>query len=139
MPIIFGGWYIQLKSKTILILFWDDTDEGTDFAASLSSPAEVANWHGLNAQYPLMLALPAHAAYYYPSAAAAYGETTLTCIGHFTSKVYAKSCSLSRVWNYRYNAQMDGYIATGLGVPRIIESEAIFGVRNVNDNTNIEA
>jgi acetylcholinesterase len=34
---------------------------------------------------------------------------------------------------------MDSYIAAGLGVPHTIDSEAIFGVGNVNDYTNAEA
>ena len=135
----------------ILILSLDDTDEGTDFAANAASPADVASFmmdnyphltsadtDAINAQYPLMPPLPAHAAYY-PSAAAAYGETTFTCVGNFIASVYAKSWSPSRVWNYRYNVQMDGYIAAGLGVPHTIESEAIFGVGNVNDDANAEA
>jgi acetylcholinesterase len=97
-----------------------------------------ADTDAINSQYPLMPALPGHAAYF-PSAAAAYGETTFTCVGNFISKTYAKSCSPSKVWNYRYNVQMDGYIAAGLGVPHTIDSEAIFGVGNVNDNANAEA
>lgn len=92
----------------------------------------------INARYPLMPALPNHAAYF-PSAAAAYGEATFTCVGNFISNIYATHVSPSKVWNYRYNIQMDGYIAQGLGVPHTIESEAIFGVGNVNDDANAQA
>lgn len=97
-----------------------------------------ANTDAINAQYHLMPALPEHAAYY-PSAAAAYGETTFTCVGNYISSVYATHVSPSKVWNYRYNVQMDYYTAAGMGVPHTIESEAIFGVGDVNDGATAEA
>ena len=84
-----------------------------------------------------MPALPAHAAYF-PSAAAAYGEATFTCVGNYIASVYSKHLSPSKVWNYRYNVQMAAYVAAGLGVPHTIETEAIFGVGMVNDNANTE-
>jgi carboxylesterase type B len=80
-----------------------------------------------------MPALPLHEAYF-PSAAAAYGETTFTCVGNYISSVFTELASPSRVWNYRYNVQMDGYLAAGLGVPHTVESEAIFGVGDVGES-----
>lgn len=134
----------------MLTLCPGDTDEGTNFAANAASPADVAtffknnypllnnvNTDAINSQYPLMPALPSHAAYF-PSAAAAYGESTFTCAGNFISNTYAKLVSASKVWNYRYNVQMDAYIAAGVGVPHTIESAAIFGVGNVNDDANAQ-
>jgi acetylcholinesterase len=73
------------------IIFGDDENEGSYFAANASTPADVAAFivdqlprltpaqtDAINAEYPLMPPLPQHAPYF-PSASAAYGESTFTC------------------------------------------------------------
>jgi len=77
--------------------------------------------------------LPEHAAYF-PSASAAYGETTFTCPGNFIALSYATRNSPYKVWNYRYNVLQASNVDAGLGVPHTFESEAIFGLGDVNDN-----
>jgi acetylcholinesterase len=129
----------------------DDTNEGTDFASNASSPAEVATFftdnyphltttdtNAINAEYPLMPPLPDHAAYF-PSAAAAYGESTFTCPGIFITDTYATHVSPYKVWNYRYNLQSEYLIQLGVGVVHTLESTAIFGLGNVNDSPSQDA
>jgi acetylcholinesterase len=94
----------------ICICFRDDTDEGTIFAANASSAAAVASFltdefpqlttadtDAINALYPLEAPLPQHAPFF-PSASAAYGETTFTCPGLEISSALAK---YTKSWNYR--------------------------------------
>jgi carboxylesterase type B len=126
----------------------DDTDEGTAFAKNASSPADVASFFqdnyprlttndtdAINTQYPLMAPLPKHAPYF-PSAAAAYGETTFTCVGNYISQTFATMNDPYKVWNYRYNVLQPSNVANGLGVPHVSESPAVFGLGNVHDDIN---
>ncbi|KAF8515628.1 Alpha/Beta hydrolase protein [Gautieria morchelliformis] len=105
-------------------VFGDDTDEGTIFAANASSPEAVASFlmdeypqvtaadaASINALYPLEAPLPQHAPFF-PSASAAYDETTFTCPGLEISTALAK---YTKSWNYRYNVLTPASIATGLG------------------------
>jgi acetylcholinesterase len=87
----------------------------------------------INQQYPLMLPLPKHAAYF-PSASAAFGEATFTCPGNFIALTFATALSPYKVWNYRYNVLQTNNVASGLGVPHTFESPAIFGLGNAKDN-----
>jgi acetylcholinesterase len=80
-----------------------------------------------------MAPLPEHAAYF-PSAAAAYGETTFTCPGLEISNAVATSLSPYKVWNYRYNVHSIANDASGLGVPHTFETPAIFGLGMVGDS-----
>jgi len=80
-----------------------------------------------------MDALPEHAAYF-PSAAAAYGESTFTCAGNYISQTFATMNGPSKVWNYRVNILQPEYVADGLGVPHTSETPAIFGLGNVHDD-----
>ncbi|KFY87530.1 hypothetical protein V500_06912 [Pseudogymnoascus sp. VKM F-4518 (FW-2643)] len=136
----------QGKFVKVPIMFGDDTDEGTSFAPNAGSQAEVATFmknnyphltdndtDAINAQYPLMSPLPGHLAYF-PSAAAAYGETTFICAGNFISNSYATYVSPQKVWNYRYNVHSTYYDEAGLGVPHTIETVAVFGVGNVGES-----
>ena len=90
--------------------FRDDTDEGTVFAANASTAADVASFlkdqypqlsttdtDNINALYPKEAPLPQHAPFF-PSAAAAYGETTFICPGLEISSMLAK---YTKSWNYR--------------------------------------
>lgn len=130
------------------IIFGDDTNEGSGFAANASSPADVATFmqnnyphlttadtDEINQRYPLMPPLPERAAYF-PSASAAYGEATFTCPGNFIALSFAKAHCPYKVWNYRYNVLQANNVASGLGVPHTFESPAIFGLGNANDNVS---
>ena len=79
------------------MLFMDDTDEGTGFVTNAASPADVASYmmdqypkltatdtDPINALYPLQAPLPQHAPYF-PSLAAAYGETIVLWSGNIVS------------------------------------------------------
>ena len=81
----------QGKFVHVPVMFGDDTNEGSGFAANASTPADVADFlvdqyprltvadtDAINAKYPLMAPIPGHAPYF-PSASAAYGEVTFTC------------------------------------------------------------
>lgn len=91
----------------------------------------------INAHYPLTSPVPLHAAYF-PSASAAYGDSTFTCPGNIISSYISSHFSSSKVWNYRYNVQDARLIAIGLGVPHTFESPAIFGVGNAGDGYGVE-
>ena len=122
------------------LLVGDDTDEGTYFAEDASTQDEVSqflknNYPGLtqaqlnriNKAYPLTTPLPEHAAYF-PSAAAAYGDSTFTCPGNTMAETMASFYNSDEVWNYRYNVLDPSLLAKGLGVPHTIETTAIFGL-----------
>lgn len=126
----------------------DDTNEGSGFAANATSPADVATFlqnnypllaanetNAINAQYPLMPPLPEHAAYF-PSASAAYGDSTFTCPGNLLASAFSNYNTPYQVWNYRYNVLQQNNVNAGLGVPHTFESPAIFGVGNAGDNPN---
>lgn len=132
--------------KIVLIILVDDTNEGASFAANATTPNDLAvffknnypqlttaDTDAINAEYPLMPALPKHAAYF-PSASAAYGETTFTCPGIFMSLALAQYNDPYQVWNYRYNVLDTRNVAGGIGVPHTFELPAIFGLGNANDN-----
>ncbi|TVY53922.1 Lipase 3 [Lachnellula cervina] len=138
----------QGRFVKVPIIFGDDTDEGTYFATNASTPADVASFFqnnyprltstdtdAINAQYPLLAPLPEHAAYF-PSAAAAYGETTFTCVGNYISQTFATMNDPYKVWNYRVNILQPDDVAAGLGVPHTSETPAIFGLGNVNDDVS---
>lgn len=121
------------------LLVGDDTDEGTYFAVNASTQAEVSrylknNYPGLgqtqldqiNEAYPKTTPFPEHAAYF-PSAEAAYGESTFTCPGNIMAESMAYFYDSDKVWNYRYNVLDPTLLAAGLGVPHTAEESAIFG------------
>ncbi|KAM3074081.1 hypothetical protein ACMFMF_006105 [Clarireedia jacksonii] len=136
----------QGRFVDIPVMFGDDTNEGASFAANATTPDDLAMFFknnypqltsadtdAINAEYPLMPALPKHAAYF-PSASAAYGETTFTCPGIFMSLALAQYNDPYQVWNYRYNVLDTRNVAGGVGVPHTFELPAIFGLGNANDN-----
>lgn len=124
------------------LLVGNVNDEGTVFVPNASTPAEVSSFmktnypdlstqqlDDINQAYPLMDPLPRHAAYY-PSLAAAYGESTFTCPGNVLAGAMARSYGTNNVWDYRFNVQDPDNIAAGIGVPHVLESSAIFGPGN---------
>ncbi|KAI9644493.1 hypothetical protein NHQ30_006514 [Ciborinia camelliae] len=148
VPILYGGSLLHPPYHLIqtcpLIIFTDDTNEGTVFSPDPATPNDVAiffknnypylsstDTDAINAQYPLTTPVPNRAAYY-PSVAAAYGETTFTCPG-ITVSIARAMQNPSQVWNYRYNVQDDNNIARGVGVPHVFELPAIFGPGNANE------
>lgn len=134
--------YRLFQEKKIIkvpIIFGDDTNEGSGFAANAATPEDVAvfmkdnyppltkrDTDEINRLYPLMPPLPEHSGAYFPSASAAYGESTFTCPGLFISDVFAEVGA--PVWNYRVNVQDPASIAAGFGVAHTMEIPAIFGV-----------
>ncbi|KAM0124788.1 hypothetical protein ACHAP3_010107 [Botrytis cinerea] len=129
-------------SVDLPIMFGDVTNEGSVFAPNAASPNDIStffknNYPGLtsadldsiNTQYPLTSPLPNHNAYF-PSASAAYGETTFVCPALFISTHLATFNSATQVWFYRYNVQDAENISNGLGVPHVFELPAIFGPGN---------
>lgn len=155
LPVVDGGLvpdrlyrlFEQDKLIHVPLVVTDDNNEGTDFAYNATSPAEVAqfmnnNYPGLsNAQlrrinnvYPLMEPFPKHAAYF-PSAAAAYGESTFTCPGNHMAATMSRYFSPDKVWNYRYNVRDPTEFENGMGVPHVFDLPAIFGVGQTNEPT----
>lgn len=135
----------QGKVVRVPVMVSDDTNEGTAFAVNATSSAEVSqfmknNYPGLterqldaiNNEYPLMKALPKHAAYF-PSAAAAYGDSTFTCPGNHMSASMARFVSPDKVWNYRCNILDPTEVADGYGVPHVFEMPAVFGLGETNE------
>ena len=121
------------------LLVGDDTDEGTDFGYNAASADDVRTFmknnyprmkddqlNRMNELYPLMAPLANHAAYF-PSAAAAYGDSTFTCAGNEMASAYTRYAHANKVWNYRYNVVDPDNTANGLGVPHTFETSAIFG------------
>ena len=82
-----------------------------------------------------MAPVPDHPAYF-PSAAAAYGEATFTCVGIYISQKFATLNDPYKVWYYRYNVLQPIDIDSGMGVPHVSELPAIFGLGNVDDDPN---
>ncbi|RAL58591.1 hypothetical protein DID88_003951 [Monilinia fructigena] len=129
------------------IMFGDVTNEGSVFAPNAASPNDIstflknnypylslADTVTINNQYPLQTPLPNHAPYF-PSASAAYGETTFTCPAIMISIALTYWNDASQVWHYRYNVQDTNNIASGLGVPHVFELPAIFGPGNANEGS----
>ncbi|KKO98572.1 carboxylesterase [Trichoderma harzianum] len=121
------------------VLVGDDTNEGTYFAFNATNPSQVSTFLKNNYPYlqdpqlksiihayPLEPPLPKHAAYF-PSAEAAYGESTFTCPGNTVAASVARFFDPRRVWNYHYNVLDPDNVANGLGVPHTFETSAIFG------------
>ncbi|GJJ10761.1 hypothetical protein Clacol_004989 [Clathrus columnatus] len=129
----------ERKFVKVPSIFGDDTDEGTRFAPNASSPAEVgsfmqdnfpqlmdANTAEINALYPKEAPFENHAAFF-PSAAAAFGETTFTCPGLEMSAVISQH---TKSWNYRYNVTTPEQIESGLGAYHTSELSNVFGPGN---------
>ncbi|RDW79619.1 hypothetical protein BP6252_04257 [Coleophoma cylindrospora] len=135
--------YLSFESGEFIdvpLMFGNANDEGSLFVNNATSPADVATWmvdyyphlaptdtDSINTQYPLMAAVAKHAAYF-PSLAAAYGESTFTCPAITILQSYVQYFSASKAWSYRVNIQDQKDIAAGLGVSHTMEIPAIFGV-----------
>lgn len=126
------------KFVHVPLIIGDETNEGSLFAANATSPADVTTFFtanyphlppndtaAINSLYPLLPPLPDHAAYF-PSASAAYGESTFVCPGLLMSSSLS-SINPNTVWNYRYNVTSAANLAAGLGVPHTYDTAAIFG------------
>lgn len=121
-----------------------DTDEGNGFAANAATNEEFLSFmqdnypkltpsqlQRINATYPLMPPLPLHQAWF-PSAAAAYGDSTFKCPSNQIAFSMARYFSPQRVWNYHYNVVDLTDQAFGSGVPHTSETPAIFGPESVD-------
>lgn len=157
VPSVFGYARFHSVFRSILISISDDTNEGTIFASNASSPAEVAsfmqdnfpqlsdaNTAAINVLYPKEAPFNGHAAFF-PSAAAAYGETTFICPGLEMSSVISQH---TKSWNYRleiqssqkkiltilcfdrFNVLTPSEIQQGVGVSHTSELSNVFGPGN---------
>ncbi|KAK7745072.1 hypothetical protein SLS53_003307 [Cytospora paraplurivora] len=128
--------------KGVPLLFGNDNDEGSYFAANASTSGDMANFLRNNyplltandtdavaGMYPLEAAAAKHAPWF-PSASTAYGEATFICPAMSILNAYNKTDADdegARLWSYRYNVLDDENVAEGLGVPHLWESYAVFG------------
>lgn len=147
LPVIDGQFstdylYSLLERGTIIkvpMMVGDDTNEGTMFAANASTSKEFLEFmhdnyphltdsdlQQINKTYPLMPPLPDHAPWF-PSAAAAYGDSTFICPGLEISASFAENVSPDLTWNYHYDVPESDNIQQGYGVPHVEEEPAIFG------------
>ncbi|KAJ5767797.1 hypothetical protein N7533_000380 [Penicillium manginii] len=152
LPVYDGGivsdyLYSSFKQGKIIhvpLIVTDETNEGTYFGYNATSADEVSQFmknnypklndtqlNAINKAYPLMDPLPKHAAYF-PSAAAAYGDSTFTCPGNMMTASMSKHFSFEKVWNYRFNVQDQTEISEGKGVPHVFDLAAIFGLGQTN-------
>ncbi|KAJ3473977.1 hypothetical protein NLG97_g10048 [Lecanicillium saksenae] len=135
--------FLSGRFKRVPVLVGDDINEGTYFGANAKSDAEVqafmrANYPRLkqwqldivSTLYPKMDPLPRHEAYF-PSASAAYGDCTFTCVGNTIADAVSLFVGREKAWNYHYNTADPDQVAQGLGVPHVAEIGAIFGPDNV--------
>ncbi|EED19017.1 carboxylesterase, putative [Talaromyces stipitatus ATCC 10500] len=158
LPVIDGGLvsdqlsraFQQGKIKRVPMIVGDDTDEGSFFAINATNELDIsrffkANYPNLNERqlqainwaYPLMPAVAEHAEYF-PSASAAYGESTFTCPGNLMAGSMAFYLGPNKVWNYRYNVRDPTLVVEGIGVPHTFETTAIFGypyAENIDPDT----
>lgn len=120
-----------------------DTDEGNGFAANAATNAEFLSFmldnypnltpsqlQAVNHTYPLLPPLPLHHAWF-PSAAAAYGDSTFKCPGNQIASSMARYFDSRRVWNYHYNVVDLVNQAFGSAVSHTSETPAVFGPASV--------
>lgn len=119
------------------------TTEGSNFAANAATPGAFTsfmrdNFPGLTdddadailEHYPKADPLPQHAAWF-PSASAAYGESTFICPTNLIMDSFAEGggggVSANETWSYRYNVRDAEYEARGRGVEHTFDRAAILG------------
>lgn len=105
------------QGKVIQVPFMTghDTDEGNGFAANAATNAKFLSFmqdnypnltptqlHRINPTYPLLPPLPLHNAWF-PTAAAAYGDSTFKCASNAFASTLSRFYSPRKVWNYHYN------------------------------------
>lgn len=137
------------KFVKVPLLIGNDNDEGTIFVTNASTTGEVSTFlknnfpklspdqlDDLLAAYPLVSPNPFNnKADFFPSLAAAYGESTFLCPGNTIAAAMASALSPDQVWNYRVNVQDPVNTAAGIGVPHVFESAAVFGPENLPPGT----
>ncbi|KAF1985151.1 alpha/beta-hydrolase [Aulographum hederae CBS 113979] len=129
----------QGKFIRVPTIFGDDTNGGTSFAPrSTKDIGESNSW--LKDQFPALkldqldklneLYPPTNDAFpnsgpYWRQLSNVYGEMRYLCPGLFASAAYRKFGVPS--WNYRYNVEDPGQMASGVGVPHVAEAQVIWG------------
>ncbi|KAJ5873386.1 uncharacterized protein N7473_013259 [Penicillium subrubescens] len=63
----------------------------------------------INHKYANIAPLPGHAAYF-PSASAAYGDTTFACPANAIASAVSRFVGVAKAWSYRYNVLDPGII-----------------------------
>ncbi|KAL9097134.1 MAG: hypothetical protein Q9165_000561 [Trypethelium subeluteriae] len=134
----------QGKFVKVPTIVGDDTDEGESFAVNATTNEQflqflVDNYPNLssgdlekiNASYPLLPPLPAHALWFH-TASQAYGDSTFTCAGNQIAMSVSNYTDRQSSWNYHYNVMDNKGAASGNAVPHTAETPAIFGPPNGN-------
>ncbi|KAJ1556066.1 hypothetical protein HK405_007655 [Cladochytrium tenue] len=129
------------KFVDVPLLFGNDNDEGSYYAANASTSDDMVTFLQINyplltdndttaiiALYPKMPAVAQHAAWF-PTTSMAYGEAIFVCpaLNILSACRVAKGSANTKIWNYRYNVLDDGNAAAGLGVPHLWDQFAVFG------------
>ncbi|KAI1457397.1 alpha/beta-hydrolase [Annulohypoxylon moriforme] len=146
--------FVRGEYIPVPVIMGTTTNEGASFATNTSTAAEFATFMQNNyphlssaqandivAQYPQaqQAPLPAHASWF-PSTAAAYGDSTFICPANYILESYTRppvppfnaGVNASRVWGYRYDVTDPTNTAAGVGVPHIWESWAVYGPDALN-------
>lgn len=139
------------KFVDVPLLFGNDNNEGSEFATNAGTTTDMINFFQNNYPllaandteeivnlYPLQPAIVEHLAWF-PSASMAYGEATFICPAINIFAAYQAAAAAANnataaaapLWNYRYNVIDLSNNASGLGVPHLWESYAVFGPANL--------
>jgi acetylcholinesterase len=139
------------RTVKVPIMAGSCTNEGSVFAPHEASTAkDVINFFKINyptmteadmnsllVLYPLEFPLPFHESWY-PTASRAYGDATFICPTNNilnslavkrneSTPALMKVSPVPNIWSYRYNVEDTELVESGLGVPHVFESPAVFG------------
>ena len=136
-------------ARNIPVIFGDDTNGGSSFIPSRISSLGASNQF-IKDQYPAINASQLSALnQLYPNpyasscpsigcwrgqAASVYGEMRYMCPGLYLNEAidhYNEYAKGSNSWAYRWNVEDQEQMASGLGVPHVVELNALFGPANV--------
>lgn len=134
--------FSQGKIVKVPAIIGNDENEGTYFAPNATTSEAFLSFmqnnyptlsagdlQAINTTYPIQAPLPLHEVWF-PSAAAAYGESTFNCPGNEMVSTMAQYVGPDYVFNYHTDIIDQMNIALGLGVPHTFETTAIFGPDN---------
>ncbi|KAK8061332.1 hypothetical protein PG994_007698 [Apiospora phragmitis] len=136
--------YAQGKFVKVPMLIGDDTNGGTVFTPRNTSTLRQSdeflynqfpflNYDQLstiNKVYPNLNASCPAAGCYWRQVSDVYGDMRYMCPGLYISSEL-ELCGVRGTWNYRYDVRDPAQVKQGLGVPHVVEVNAIFGPQNV--------
>ncbi|KAK8132655.1 hypothetical protein PG999_000828 [Apiospora kogelbergensis] len=138
--------FAQGKFVKVPMLIGDDTNGGTIFTPKTTSTLRQSD-EFLHNQFPYLRhdqlstintlypnknsSLCPGAGCYWRQVSNAYGDMRYTCPGLFISSQVALR-GVKGSWNYRYDVRDPDQVRSGLGVPHVVEVNAIFGPQNVD-------